>query len=399
MPILFFLPWATCHERIDFSRFSLLPYVRGELPGSSIGTLQDVVDAVLGSYGDPDFFPSTASTKHLQSATLIDWKDDGVGADLDDDKILERLTQLRYVSFSALAERRFCGHSGYCNADGYQAVAQRFSADSPGSTAISTRRRDGHGLHYVGTAFTPRFIRPDHVNANLRIDLDASLVEALLQLPDGLVKRRFDDSIAAYLNANTDSSAVLERTEMVSMRVAFETLLEARHESSDLRKRFAQHFSNDLPAKATWSPGEVSEAVWRARWKSNVNRPLDAWVQDFCASRNSAAHGGGGEQHERTVWPRHNHLLFTSMLFPLMVKQALADMGLYAISDRDRASRGGFEVFLGHDLLGKVEEDKPELWWSRVERGLLFAICWNEVFGRNVESDVDPDGDAHPHPD
>ncbi|MGL5995756.1 MAG: hypothetical protein ACRC1I_04425 [Pseudomonas proteolytica] len=85
-------------------------------------------------------------------------------------------------------------------------------------------------------------------------------------------------------------------------------------------------------------------------WNKHVNRPLDAWVHDFCAARNAAAHGpANGEKG--SIWPRHNHLIFSAWLLPLIVKKLLAQAGLYEFTAEDKVARAGFEVFLAHDLL------------------------------------------------
>lgn len=373
MSALFFLPWVANPEPVQLGSMHLVPYKRGQVPGTIHGISQETIDAILGNYGDPDFFPSSGTSKHVMGATIITWDDDVVGLDLSEDRIVSRLEQANYVAFAALARRRFCNNSGYCNADGYQVIAQGFTAEKPGATSIPTRRRDGRGLHYVGSASVPRFIRPHHVESGLTLAVDEALVCALLALPSGDLKGRIDEAIEVFLRANTDSPAMSERAEMVFMRVAFETLLDATHETSDLRKRFTMHFSEEFPAPPKWSDGVFTQARWRQRWPKNVNRPLDAWVQDFCNARNSAAHGPCGAKAP-SLWKRHNHLLFSSWLFPLMVKKALEDKGLYQLNDEDKAARQGAEAFLAHDLLSYASEEHKEFWWDRVERDILFSF-------------------------
>jgi hypothetical protein len=170
-----------------------------------------------------------------------------------------------------------------------------------------------------------------------------------------------------------------ERSEMILMRVAFETLLDSTHETGDLRQRFRGHFQGEVPEPPVWSAGQLDETRWRARWPKNVERPLDAWLQDFCAARNSAAHGPRGTR-EPPLWQRHNHLLLSSWLFPLMVKKTLATEDLYQLSPEDEAARRSFEKFLGHDLLSYVDEDGRSLWWSRVESEILLPVVAARIF-------------------
>jgi hypothetical protein len=378
MSVLFFLPWITTVEEVQLGSMRLIPYVRGEAPGQLHGFGQEVLDAILGSYGDQNFHPSRTSA-HVMRSTIITWENDIEGLDLPEDQITPRLEMANYLAFSALAERRFGGHSDYCNADGYQAVAQRFTQDRPGDTTLITRRRDGYGQHYVGSAEVPRFIRPHHVAGQLPLALDTPLVLALLGLPDGDLKSRIDEAVDSFLRANTDAPSMRERSEMVLMRVAFETLLDSTHETGDLRRRFREHFETDLPGTPVWADGAFSEAIWRARWPNHIARPLDAWVQDFCSARNAAAHGPRGASAP-PVWQRHNHLLFSSWLFPLMVKKLLGAEGLYELGDEDVASGSGFEAFFAHDLLACADDEEISLRWNRVESELLLPVHAGRIF-------------------
>jgi len=378
MSVLFFLPWVTTAEEVQLGSMTLVPYVRGDAPGQLLGVGQEVLDAILGSYGDQAFYPSRTST-HVRTCTIITWESDIDGLELSEDQIIPRLEMANYLAFSALSQRRFCSHYGYCNSDRYQVIAQRFSKDRPGDTTLITRRRDGGGQHYVGSAEVPRFIRPHHVDGRLSFSLDAPLVIALLGLPDGLLKDRVDEAIDVFLRANTDSSTMRERSEMVLMRVAFETLLDSTHETSDLRRCFREHFQADLPGTPSWATGSFNEAQWRARWTRHVERPFDAWIQDFCSARNAAAHGPRGAS-ALPIWQRHNHLLFSSWLFPLMVKKMLAAEGLYELQDEDVIARRGFEAFFAHDLLAYADDEETNFWWNRVESELLLPVYANRIF-------------------
>ena len=379
MAVLFFLPWVACDTPKKVGPINLHPYLRKKLPGVLHGIGQDAFDAILGSYGDPDFAHSGRTSKHVTSATIVTWDIDSEGLELPEDDVIPRLEQARYLTFSALSARTYCSHFGYCNADGYQVIGQRFTTDSPGATSITTRRRDGHGLHYLGDSKAPRFIRPQHVDTRLALTLDESLLEALVGLSQGDTKSRIDDAIDAYVLANTDSPTMRERSEMVLLRVAFETLLDSTHATSDLREKFSSHFSGELPVPAKWQNGALDEACWRARWPTNVTRPMDAWVQDFCAARNSAAHGPRGAKAP-VVWEPRNHLLFGSWLFPLMVKKLLHDEGLYQFRETEKCERSKCEAFLAHDLLSPVSDDRRELWWSKVDREISWDANWKQVF-------------------
>jgi hypothetical protein len=206
----------------------------------------------------------------------------------------------------------------------------------------------------------------------LHLEIDEALARALLELPLGDLKSRIDEAIAAFLRANNDSSTMLPHAELVLMRSAFETLLGASHRSNDLRRKFAEHFTGELPNPPVWGNGVYTEACWQERW-SESTRPLDAWARDLCDARNSAAHGARANG-QSSIWQSQNHLLFSAWLFPLMVKKVLVDAGLYQLSDEDLAARKGCEAFLAHDPLGRIHEDSDERWWNRVESEISLSL-------------------------
>lgn len=116
----------------------------------------------------------------------------------------------------------------------------------------------------------------------------------------------------------------------------------------------------------------------REHWDKHVNRPVDAWVHDFCAARNAAAHGpSGGEKGN--IWPRHNHLIFSAWLLPLIVKKLLAQAAIYKLSAEDKVARAGFEVFLAHDLLAVTEEEGTNVWWQIAESELFQPLLAEQL--------------------
>lgn len=392
MPALIFMPWVGCAATIELDQLLLAPYERHQKSSDICGIAKSTVDAILGSYGDPTLSTPGPNARPVQHATLAIWKGAG-DSEVDDAAIMARLAQMQYVVFAALANRNLFAHMGYCNTDACRVVAQRFDPANPGRLAVTHRRRDGNGMHYLGDSTAPRFIRSTHIGNSIRLNIEPALVNALLRMPLGTTKDNIDGAIGVFLNANTDSPAVLERTEVVLTRIAFETLLETNHETAELRKSFAAHFRGEVPTDVEWGSGQLNERTWRDRWSANVARPLDAWVQDFCSSRNAAAHGPKAA-HMPPVWSTHNHLLFASALFPRMVKKVLADAGLYSLSAEDRAWRKGFEAFFAHDISGRVDPQKPECWWSKVEGEMLGDIWLDEVFRPMVQKHLDDLGSA-----
>jgi hypothetical protein len=196
-----------------------------------------------------------------------------------------------------------------------------------------------------------------------------------MNINDVDLENRIYDSVVMFNRANTDASEVPDHAEIVMLRAAFETLLEASHTTSNLVEKFSKHFGS-LPNLAVWHNGIFDEKAWRSRWENTnaIKRPLDAWINDFCNARNSSAHGSAsGSKYPPSIWSMQNHLMFASWLFPLMVKGVLAEYDLYTLSDQDKDCRADFEEFFAADVsLPKTD----------------FTLPWNDVIDEIDRKDL-----------
>lgn len=370
MPTLFFFPWISVSASVALGEIELVPYVRGAQPSAMDGMSLADIDAVLANYGVPAFRPETVPAVPVPTATLARFPGDDPAVPLTDDMLHDRLRIARQVAFCCVSTRPIGARIGYCNADTFTVIAQRFIAGNPSGMAITTRRRDGSAqMGLSGSLPGPRFVRPLHVDHRATVKLDYALFSALALVTDPELKARLEDATELYLLANTDSSQVPERAELVMLRAAFETLLQSGHTTDKLVGGFRDHFAGELPEPPIWHAGVFDETAWRGRWPRKVTRPFDAWVRDFCDARNRAAHGLFG--HRDSLWSRENHLLFASWLLPLVMKGLLATSGTYIFSEDDKLLRAGLEAFLSRNLLAFDEEDS-ELEWNKVMRDLLF---------------------------
>lgn len=376
MAVVFFLPWIAAAEELRIADMCLKPYERGRLPGELLGIPQAAFDGVLGNYGDRGF--GSQPSLPIQQAAIIIWDDDTPGLEASDAQIQQRLVQCSYLAFSVLADRSLCSVFEYYNADTLQVVAQRFDITSPAHSCMTTRRRDGVTQNMLAGSGGLKFIRPYHVDNRARISIERPLLEALLNLRDGELKERIDEAIVSFLRANTDAASMDERSEVILMRIAIDTLLNVPHDKAAFRRAINEHF-DELPNPPIWHKGNLDESWWREHWDKNVNRPLDAWVHDFCAARNAAAHGpANGEKG--SIWPRLNHLIFSAWLLPLIVKNLLVQAGLYEFSAKDKIARAGFEVFLAHDLLAATDEDENKVWWQVAESALFLPLFAERLY-------------------
>lgn len=370
MAVVFFLPWASVPEELRIAGMRLIPYERGRIPGEQLGIPQEALDGVLGNYGNRGY--GTQPSQPIHQAALIIWDYDTPSLEVSDIQIQHRLVQGSYLAFSALSVRTLCSMFGYYNADMLQIVAQRFDVGSPAHSCITTRRRDGGTQNILAGSRDLKFIRPYHVDNRARISLDIPLLETLLKLPDGELNQRIDEAIVAFLTANTDAASMDERSEFILMRGAMDTLFGASHDKAAFRRAINEHF-DELPNPPIWHKGYLDESWWCKHWDSNVERPLYAWVHDFSAARNAAAHGPAKGQ-KGSIWSRHNHLIFSTWLTPLVIKKLLAQAGLYELNAEDKVARAGFEVFLAHDLLAFTDKDEDTVGWQKAEAELFLPL-------------------------
>jgi hypothetical protein len=367
MAVLFFLPWLTYAKEVAIGDVKLLPYERDRSPGPLGAWTQADMDAILGAYANrPWGLKATTMGTPVPTATIVHWPIDEGGGEVDDEEVRRRFSFGQALTFGCLAEREYGRNGRYCNADTTAMIAQRFKPGSAGGTAITSRRRDGYRQDFGGKSDVPLFLRPRHVDSRPSVEFDQEFVAVAAKVLADPQWAHVAHAVTVFNRANTDSPDTTDGIDLVLMRVAFEALLGANHKSADLKKKLVAHFDPLLPVPPVWSDGEYEEDAWSQRWPLGVSRPLDAWVQDFCAARNNRAHGSGAaESYPPPLWSDANHLLFASLLFPLAVKLLLDGTGAYPLTAKDRDLATHCERFLSRDLLA-YNEDTGRIPWDEV---------------------------------
>ncbi|HSF22681.1 MAG TPA: hypothetical protein VLE20_00530 [Blastocatellia bacterium] len=346
-----FFPWISTDSELVVNDIRLLPYERGRKPGDQAGASQKNIDAILAAYANRKDEP-------IEDATLLEAGDCRFGSEFDarfDD--LFRVRDL--IAFAALAERRlFRGHFDYTNTHCYVLVVQSYDPNHLGNFTFTTRRRDGHTANTWATDDFA-FYRPLHVDRHARLKIDLPLLAAL-QFSDQ-DERLPHDAIAEFNAANTDSPDIPIHTEVVMTKSAFEFLFGIGNRVEDFVDALftvvpAQKIEPELegPLKKTWLE------------RRRTDRLLEAWAREFCDLRGSAAHGkdrGGA----RFVWSPYSHLAFTSLLFPLLLKQRLATDGFLQLKERDAIELEMIEAYLTHEPMARpTEEARHEHPWERI---------------------------------
>jgi hypothetical protein len=364
MPALAFFPWLEIRAPLQLPGVRLIPYVANEHPGDCSYAQQCDIDLVLSAYADR---PRIA----LRRATLVEvgkWK---TGMELRSfDARLDRIQHA--VAFSALSNRRLFQWSGlnYTNYDSFLLVVQRYELGNSRNFAFTSRRRDGNTTHqWASDEFA--FVRPDHVPSHHKPKIDSGLLAAVLaQKAPG--SQRILEAIREFNSANTDSPTTTHRSELVMVKTAFEWLLSAGSNASDLESKLLGVLK-DIPST---EPPRWRKA-WRDQWPDS-RRPLAAWCREFCAMRGMAAHAN--ESHRRP-WSIAAHLAFGAILFPLLVKKVLSDSGHYKLSQVDTLRLAQLDAYIGADPMrfNRGPEMNRQHPWEKIDEGIEWKALINEV--------------------
>lgn len=366
-----FFPWVTLREPLVVGPLRLIPYERNDAPADGPSVTQGDIDGVLKAY-------VVRKGVLVKKAALMEigcWR---LGHDADEDTRRRLFRARELIGFSALAERQlFRGHFDYCNFDTYAFVIQNYSPGNSGAFSFTTRHRDGGASRMWGSKEFA-FVMPLHVESNATMKLDEALLASLLKA-DEADKLPYE-AIVEFDRANTDSPDVPTHIEIVLTKSAFEYFFDISQNVNE----FVDELRKAIPDR---DPSMTFDGPLAQRWQEarpRATRPLEAWAREFCDIRGGAAHGKprGGS---RLVWSAEAHLAFTSILFPLLIKQRLANEHFFTIKERDALELAWIEDYLIHDPFApRLRDDDHEHPWSAVySRNVL-----GEVMRRGIEREM-----------
>ena len=326
------LPWTYVDEPRDFGPVRLLPFKRGHFPGDQPNIEQADIDGIFSAYAN-------RPNHRVDKGTIVELAEWRAGMEAPPEVVTELFRVKELLAFSALSLRSlFRQHYGYCNYDTYTMVVQRYNPGETGTFAFSSRRLDGATNQLWGSDEFA-FQMPIHVTTPSRVAMDVPLFKALLSLP-----REYSsiyDALLEFNLANTDSSGVGERVELVMCKSAFEGVLGIGPNAAAMTNALCNRLES-IGASAAEGPLIVK---WLARYQHET-RPLTAWAKDFCALRGVAAHGA---KQLSFVWQSQHHLAFVAFFFPLLLKKVLADAGLLAMDSFDIERLRRVDEYLAHD--------------------------------------------------
>lgn len=385
MGTIAFFPWMNLRERAHTSAFDLLRYRRGLEPFGQ-DAAQAEMDTLLEPYRE-------APGGRLAKATLLQLHGKNLLEDLSDDEVEQVLQFGELVAFSGLAARRFFDQTGYSNRDNFRLIVQRFVDPASGMLVIS-RRRDGSNWTAV-TKSAMMVVKPHHVATAPWQPIDEPLLESLLQCAAHSTWRELEEGIIGFNTASTDSPDVREESEAVAIVGALERAFGLRGgDENELASAFVGAISPNEPVKPD-ECARVTNSPRRERYEK-YSSLRDVWVRDFYRLRGDHAHGKFAP-HYTPLWGLREHLLFASLVFPLVVKSRLVDETVYEWSDSDRSQINVLEGLLCQDHFQERKADGSLVspWSKTLEKAHMRVLVekWCE-FVQPVESE-EADEETH----
>lgn len=323
MSMLLLMPWCPIHKCYESGEISILPFRRHASIDGLDKAAQSQINTIVGMY-------KNIEGKPVHKAAIIRFGEKSLIDDRMDNEIDNAQELAVLVCFSGLAGREYFNALGpYCNSDFFSLYVQKFSkADF---TALTTRRREGHTLG--GWSIDDISITiPVHCHTIREVSLDADLLMALVNhraQQNCSEWGRWQNAISCFNQANTDSDNIRYQMEWVLLCSAFEHLLSAQSKAKDVAHKFSQAVvpSNELLAK------DSNRLAQRPNGGESIR---SAWMKEFYRIRGDFAHGQLNTK-QFSAWEPLEHLVLSTIAFPLLIKNLLSRVGKYKLTDKDQA--------------------------------------------------------------
>ncbi len=353
--MLLYMPWCRIDDSYDVGDIVVLPFEPAQQPTGVNCATWSRICTIMAAHKDINGNP-------VDRAALVQFKGKALMDDLSSDEIDAAGDLIGVACFAGLASREFFRSlARYCNSDCFTFYLQK--ADGTGSTAINTRRRDGRSLSVW--AFSKVAVSvPVHCHNIKVVALDRDLMKALVAhraaVPDD-EWGRWQNAIACFNQANTDSDSIRHHVEWVLLCSAFEHLLGARSDYNDVARLF----------EAAVVPVAVVEARTAARHSSRFSSDATSlryeWMRELYRVRGDFAHGRLVSA-QPMAWQPHEHLMLATIAFPLVVKSLLVNAGRYSLTEEDHAQIDCFEALANTPDFFSPPPDAKSSWDSAWER-------------------------------
>jgi len=330
MSMLTYLPWCPVKKPCVVAGIQLLPFNRDEPLAIVDDNTWSQITKILAAYRDINGNP-------IKHAALVQVAGKGLTDDLTPDDRNAIFDLVAIVCCCSLACRKyFRGQSSYSNADCFVAYSQRF--DEADWTTLVRRQRDGPtrctwGLNDL------RVSVPVHCHTVKRIEFDEPLLAALIAQRSALTRDewgKWQNAVACFKHANTDSENVPQHVEWVLLCSAFQHLFRADSKAKDVARHFEEAIVPTIAIDAATSKREAKD-----RFSPGTCLRYE-WMNEFYRIRGDFAHGNLHSTQPK-AWEPDEHLFLATLAFPLVLKSMLVKAGHYSLTEVDRVQIDCFE--------------------------------------------------------
>jgi hypothetical protein len=331
MAMVLYMPWCRIDHDYPVGDITILPFEPARQPTDLDDGAWSRACTILGTHKDINGNP-------VDRAAVIQYAGRALMDDLSDAEIHTAGDLVALACFAGIASREyFRPHFRYCNSDCFTFYLQKW--DGSGSTFISTRRRDGRSLSGWPLSRVAVSV-PVHCHAIKDVAIDQTLLDGLILHRAASSDRewgRWQNSVACFNLANTDSETIREHVEWVLLSSAFEHLLEAKPEAKDVARLFEAML---VPHATITAAGSICQSGRSS--PPNVSLRHE-WMREFYRVRGDFAHGKLASQ-QPMAWKSCEHLMLATIGFPLIAKLLLAGAGRYQFTEDDSLQIDCFEA-------------------------------------------------------
>lgn len=323
------------------------------------GCDQEVI-SVLENY--LDHFYEKSGVRKIHGVTILSINAQ-IAHEIDEGLEAKLASLIELIAFCGLSDRDFFLTGGsYCNRDNFQ--LKRFLIESNSvAYKVITRRRDGLNENII-SANSFREIMPDHVFCS-RVRLNEKFLQSLVSAQSH--SENWDYIFQGIINfnvSNSDSSSMSEAVELVSLVGAFEQLLGCKNgKENDLANKFIELF--DMSSEFDISDFVRLQGEDKRKRFEKCKSIQEIWIRDLFRLRGDLAHGRNLKTYP-SLWALKEHLLLSSFIFPLALKECLSKQNVYMKNHHDQQLIEFFERILYQENISRWSEVWREFLWYRV---------------------------------
>jgi len=351
--LLVYLPWYLMENEITLGDYIITPFYLSKCSNAPFFSgYEEATRAILSNHLERPYTSNDRKEFPIKHGSIIRKKGDDFRYKFTQSE-QDEIEILQYVlAIAGISNREYLHKNLYLCSENFKVFFQKFTYPftPPFTPAIFTKKKDGsHGTAFSNGLF--REIKPWHIskqelvsNSNYRLHFDGALAECIWCIYRNTAHRKIWEkhlypSIFSFYLANTDGLSY--QVELVYSASAIEKILAGSkfktHEIvTELGNLITASTLNILFSNST-SRNWQSISYWKGHNKTPASNIIEAWIIELRSLRNNFAHGNAVNRAS-LIWTIEEHLLLSSIIFPLLLKMFIFNRNLcngFAISSND----------------------------------------------------------------